>query len=573
MKLLILLLAVVGLNAQTMVDYPSQIKRKPISAAATLPSSCTVTGNLFVLTTTNQFYVCNAGVYVIATASATLTPPVAIAGSTSGNLVTITQSGAGEALDVTGLAVFHGTGVISPVFNCAATGSTNCVQQASGTFGITGAGNAAFQTVVATTTFNSLATGTTSAFQQGSGTFTITGAGNASFQTVVATSTFNSAANTAGSPSTTAAFQTSNGNMQIFGDGTIRGQLVSSTNGFRAGVFPGSYGLDGSGVLTVASCTGCGGGGGAVAGSNAQVQFNSSGAFGASANFTWSNANSLLTVARTNTSSGMISPAFNANVAGLSAGAKTFQNSDGSFGIDYQGNAAFQSLALTNGISMGGNFSGTHAQNVGTGDIVTFGQVTGSTAMISPIFNCTATGTNNCVQQASGTFLLRGDGYIGAQSIKTGANNGTSATAGDGADFSKSTDTISIRGYDSGGNCGIGTGAPSPGILCSSDARLKTPLIPLQSGLSEILRLNPGTYTWRASGARSVGFIAQSVREVLPNLVTEGPGPDHYLMLSESGVVPYLVKAVQELEAQIEDLKRGPTNRTNRTEAEWRAQR
>lgn len=68
--------------------------------------------------------------------------------------------------------------VVAGIFNCTATGSNNCVQQDNGTFAITGAGNASFQTVTATTTFNSGATGTTAAFTTNTGTVEIFGNGN-----------------------------------------------------------------------------------------------------------------------------------------------------------------------------------------------------------------------------------------------------------------------------------------------------------------------------------------------------------------------------------------------------------
>lgn len=68
--------------------------------------------------------------------------------------------------------------VVAVLFNCTATGSNNCVQQDNGTFAITGAGNAAFQTVTATTTFNSGATGTTPAFTINVGSAELLGNGN-----------------------------------------------------------------------------------------------------------------------------------------------------------------------------------------------------------------------------------------------------------------------------------------------------------------------------------------------------------------------------------------------------------
>jgi len=512
---LILLFVPIVVSAQTRIEYVSQVRNKPISAGTTLPSSCTVTGNLFTLTTTNQFYVCNAGVYVIATASATLTPPVAISGSTSGNLVTITQSGAGEVLDVTGLAVFHGTGVIGQIFKSTAStyappsGFCNdsvgsCVagfKTANGEAEIFGNGDILAQSASVTTTFNSLA----STHRPAGGCFD-------------------------GDALCIAAVQRATGEFKIFGSGDAQFQLVHSTDGYFIGAAPGTtYGLNGSGVLTVASCTGCGGGGGGTpAGSTTEIQYNNAGAFGASANLSWNNSAAVLNVGETTPISGIRSPVFSAlNNSTHNPSFDAFTTSDQSAHITGAGNILGQSLAVTHGVTTD---SGVYGIDVFPGQV---GAFTGS-------------------------------------SMKMGANNGTTATAGDGAEFNKSGSAIAVQTYDSGGSCGIGTGAPSPGILCSSDARLKTPGVSITDGLDAVMRLRPVTYTWKANGAKGTGYIAQEVQQVLPNLVVEGPGPDHYLMLSESGVVPYLVKAVQELQTQIDDLKRGPANRTN---AEWRAQR
>jgi hypothetical protein len=46
-----------------MVDYPTQVKNKPITSGAVLPSSCTIVGNQFFLTTTKTLYVCNGTTY------------------------------------------------------------------------------------------------------------------------------------------------------------------------------------------------------------------------------------------------------------------------------------------------------------------------------------------------------------------------------------------------------------------------------------------------------------------------------------------------------------------------------
>ena len=49
------------------------------------------------------------------------------------------------------------------------------------------------------------------------------------------------------------------------------------------------------------------------------------------------------------------------------------------------------------------------------------------------------------------------------------------------------------------------------------------------------------------------GFIAQEMQDVYPDLVKEGE--DGYLMLSQVGLIPYMVKTIQEQQEEIESLK------------------
>jgi hypothetical protein len=52
-----------------------------------------------------------------------------------------------------------------------------------------------------------------------------------------------------------------------------------------------------------------------------------------------------------------------------------------------------------------------------------------------------------------------------------------------------------------------------------------------------------------------LGFLAQDVREVLPDLVTEMESG--YLRVDYDGVIPVLTRAIQEQQAQIEAMKTG----------------
>ena len=93
-----------------------------------------------------------------------------------------------------------------------------------------------------------------------------------------------------------------------------------------------------------------------------------------------------------------------------------------------------------------------------------------------------------------------------------------------------------------------------------SDLKFKTNIKPLTSGLDVITKLNPVTFDWREETPQftqvnlkeDIGFIAQEVQEVLPEIVRENNGD---LSLRERAIVPYLVLAIKELREEILALK------------------
>jgi hypothetical protein len=64
------------------------------------------------------------------------------------------------------------------------------------------------------------------------------------------------------------------------------------------------------------------------------------------------------------------------------------------------------------------------------------------------------------------------------------------------------------------------------------------------------------SYQWndRDDGVH-LGFIAQDVREVIPELVSVSPGGETMLSVNYDGIIPVLTKAIQEQQAQIEGLR------------------
>ena len=102
-----------------------------------------------------------------------------------------------------------------------------------------------------------------------------------------------------------------------------------------------------------------------------------------------------------------------------------------------------------------------------------------------------------------------------------------------------------------------------------SDARLKKNIEPLQSssGLSAIEALRPVTFNWAdpaRSTAQQTGLIAQEVQKVLPGVVDVGEAtpqtPDGTLSINYNAIVPSLIKAIQEQQAQIEQQQHEISN-------------
>ena len=88
---------------------------------------------------------------------------------------------------------------------------------------------------------------------------------------------------------------------------------------------------------------------------------------------------------------------------------------------------------------------------------------------------------------------------------------------------------------------------------CSSDARLKTNIRDLESSLDKVMALQPRRFNLKANGKESIGFIAQEVQGVLPDMVDDSEADN--LKVSTGPLIPRLVKAIQELKQENDALK------------------
>ena len=100
--------------------------------------------------------------------------------------------------------------------------------------------------------------------------------------------------------------------------------------------------------------------------------------------------------------------------------------------------------------------------------------------------------------------------------------------------------------------------ATSTSINAISDITLKENIKPLETGLNEVMKLQPRRFDWKNGDGKNIaGFVAQEVEEVLPDLVSDYKYTDEETKksLKMGDMIPTLVKAIQELRAEIELLK------------------
>jgi hypothetical protein len=86
----------------------------------------------------------------------------------------------------------------------------------------------------------------------------------------------------------------------------------------------------------------------------------------------------------------------------------------------------------------------------------------------------------------------------------------------------------------------------------ASDSTIKKNIRNINYGLKEVLQLRPVSYDMKSDNKHDIGFIAQEVKSILPEIVY---GEDGQMSLSYGQITAVLTKAVQEQQQEIEVLK------------------
>jgi hypothetical protein len=162
-----------------------------------------------------------------------------------------------------------------------------------------------------------------------------------------------------------------------------------------------------------------------------------------------------------------------------------------------------------------------------------------------------AVGVNN----AAGIGDTTTDQYYYADGQYTGAPIGVAFVVGNG-----DVDTSNGLAGDNPSNAFVvkydGSATLSGDLTINSDARLKSNIVTLGSTLSRLLLIDGKSYTMKANESISkIGLLAQEVQDAFPELVKKANNSEGTLSVNYQGMIPVLLNAIKEQQAQIDELK------------------
>ncbi|MEA9357686.1 tail fiber domain-containing protein [Bacteriovorax sp. PP10] len=228
----------------------------------------------------------------------------------------------------------------------------------------------------------------------------------------------------------------------------------------------------------------------------------------------------------------------------------------GSAGISTTGNDITLKDALNNTSFRGTRATSSWSDSANTqwfqvgnsGDKVTFSAAAGSAAgrmkvQTASFQVATSSGSN----VPTGLFEVSNN-TIGLFNVLSSGNVGIGTTAPSTLLHVKTTTAgATVATFESGtGSCTI---VPNSGMSCSSDIRLKENFEEIINGLDKVLNLRGVTFQWKERSleddSRHMGFIAQEVEKVAPELVTNDARG--YKRVNYANFVAVLTEAVKDL--------------------------
>ena len=219
----------------------------------------------------------------------------------------------------------------------------------------------------------------------------------------------------------------------------------------------------------------------------------------------------------------------------------------------------------TGGVSV--SRSGTDIEISCTG--TTYSAGTGM-SLSGTTFNCTVSDTNTTYSAGSGldlsstTFSVEADLRDGITHIGTDSGDYIGWTLNTHTDFYVNGNNEFRMEAD--GDFHADGDVIAASTTVASDKRLKTDIVQLEGNLDNVMSLEPVRFDWKLKNkGEDIGLIAQDVQRIVPEVVKEVEAigktkkflkDDTMLTVDYSKLVPVLVGAIQELKAEIDDLKR-----------------
>jgi hypothetical protein len=110
-------------------------------------------------------------------------------------------------------------------------------------------------------------------------------------------------------------------------------------------------------------------------------------------------------------------------------------------------------------------------------------------------------------------------------------------------------------------NVGVFMNSDSNVLTSTSDKNLKTNISNLENNSDNIMKLRPVEFNWNYEAdnkKKHVGFIAQEVEEIFPELVEENvyPNGEVYKGVNTNKLIPYMIDEIKLLEEKLEKLEK-----------------
>ena len=140
-------------------------------------------------------------------------------------------------------------------------------------------------------------------------------------------------------------------------------------------------------------------------------------------------------------------------------------------------------------------------------------------------------------------------GYSVTNSATMFSTSNTAFVIGNGTNNSNKSDAFKVM---FNGDTTVSNDLTVSGdVVISSDARLKSNIVSLGSTLPKLLQIDGKSYEMK--GKQKIGVLAQEIKEVFPELVSEDD--NEMLAVNYQGLVPVLINALKEQQSEIDELK------------------